>query len=162
MVAVKRSFITNLFIALAIFGGSQLALAQTAGGITTFAGGSFGFAGDGGPAIQAKLSSPGGLAIDHAGNVYIADVGNQRVRKVDASGNINTVAGNGHGGFSGDGGQAINASFSWPFNGHVGIAVDGKGNLYIPDYNNQRIRKVDTSGNINTVAGNGNRDNTGD
>jgi uncharacterized protein (TIGR03437 family) len=162
MVATSRSFITNLFIALVILGGSQLALAQTTGDITTFAGGSLGFAGDGGPAIQAKFSGPGGLAMDHAGNVYIADVGNQRVRKVDTSGNINTVAGTGDAGFTGDGGPAINASFSWPFNGHVGIAVDGKGNLYIPDYNNQRIRMVDTSGNINTVAGNGNRDNTGD
>jgi uncharacterized protein (TIGR03437 family) len=162
VVKISRTLINESRIGLIVLGVCQLALAQNAGNITTFAGTGLGFDGDGGPAIHAKLSSPGGLAIDQAGNVYIADVGNKRVRKVDASGNITTVAGNGHNGFSGDGGSAPNASFSWPFNGHVGIAVDAKGNLYIPDYSNQRIRKVDTSGNISTVAGNGNRDNSGD
>ncbi|HTQ55320.1 MAG TPA: IPT/TIG domain-containing protein [Bryobacteraceae bacterium] len=146
------------------FGNCAIGLAQsTKGTITTFAGvGGLGFSGDGGQAAQAKLFSPNGLAYDKAGNLFIVDAGNKRVRKVSPSGVITTVAGNGSSGFSGDGGPAISASFAWGFNGHLGIAVDKSGNLYIPDYSNQRVRKVDSKGNITTVAGNGTRDNSGD
>jgi uncharacterized protein (TIGR03437 family) len=150
--------------ALAVCGGRVLCGAQNAAGtINTFAGkGGLGFSGDGGPATSAQLSSPNGLAVDKAGNLFIVDAGNHRIRKVDTSGIISTVAGNGGTGFSGDGGPATSATFSWGFNGHLGIAVDGSGNLYIPDLSNQRVRKVDSNGIITTVAGNGVRTNSGD
>jgi sugar lactone lactonase YvrE len=131
----------------------MLCAQDAAGTINTVAGkGGLGFSGDGGPAASAQLSSPNGLAVDKAGNLFIVDAGNHRVRKVDTSGNISTVAGNGNSGFSGDGGPASGATFSWGFNGHLGIAVDNSGNLYIPDLSNQRVRKVDSTGNIATVA----------
>ena len=111
-----------------------------------------GFSGDGALAVNAQLNSPSGVALDASGNVYIVEQNNQRVRKVNLSGIISTVAGNGVYGFSGDGGPATAASFSNP----DAIAVDSAGNIYIGDSNNYRVRKVDTSGNISTVAGNGN------
>jgi enoyl-[acyl-carrier-protein] reductase (NADH) len=89
------------------------------------------------------------VAVDSGGNLYIADFGNNRVRKV-SGGNITTVAGNGIGGFSGDGGLATTAELSAPF----GVTVDPAGNLYIADFGNRRVRKV-SGGNITTVAGNG-------
>jgi sugar lactone lactonase YvrE len=120
--------------------------------ITTVAGnGELGFSGDGGPATSAQLNSPTGVAVDAAGNLYIADSLNQRVRKVTPDGLINTVAGNGALGFSGDGGPATSAQLNSP----EGIAVDSAGNLYIVDSFNQRVRKVSPSGVISTVAGNG-------
>jgi len=122
-----------------------------AGGmITTVAGdGEEGYLGDGGPAIAAPLNSPQGIAVDPAGNLYIADRDNQRVRKVGADGVIQTVAGTGSAGFAGDGGQATAAQLSAP----TAVALDSAGNLYIADTGNQRVRKVSTSGTITTVAG---------
>jgi trimeric autotransporter adhesin len=121
--------------------------------ISTVAGTTAGFSGDGGAATSAKLSDPFYVSVDSAGNLYIADRGNDRVRKVDAvTGIITTVAGNGTAGFLGDGGPATSAEL----NGAVRIAIDGVGNLYIADFSNQRIRKVDAAtGIITTVAGNG-------
>jgi sugar lactone lactonase YvrE len=125
---------------------------STSGTITTFAGnGTQGFSGDGGPATSAGLSYPGGVAVDAAGNLYIADTSNHRVRKVSTSGTITTVAGNGTFGFSGDDGPATNATLSYP----TEVAVDAVGNLYIADTGNLRVRKVSASGTITTVAGNG-------
>ncbi|HKQ77989.1 MAG TPA: hypothetical protein VJ810_30105, partial [Blastocatellia bacterium] len=123
------------------------------GVITTYAGtGVPDFGGDGGPAAQARLSLPTGLALDSAGNLYIADSGNARVRKVTAStGVITTVAGNGLVGFSGDGGQATEATFKLPF----GVAVDRNGALYICDTRDNRIRRVGTNGVITTICGTG-------
>ncbi|MEE8062232.1 MAG: HYR domain-containing protein, partial [Gemmatimonadales bacterium] len=122
------------------------------GTLTVVAGnGTRGFSGDGGPATTAALNSPFGVAVDAAGNLFIADVINNRIRKVDTSGIITTVAGNGTVGFSGDGGPATTAALAFP----SGVAVDAAGNLFIADQINQRIRKVDTSGIITTVAGNG-------
>jgi uncharacterized protein (TIGR03437 family) len=122
------------------------------GTVTTYAGnGTNGFAGDGGPAANAQLSSPAAVAVDAAGNLYIADLGNLRIRKVSANGNISTVAGNGVQGYSGDGGPAINASLNMP----LGVAVDPSGNLYIVDPVSQVIREVTLDGNINTIAGTG-------
>ncbi len=122
--------------------------------ITTVAGnGTFGFSGDGGPATSAQLNAPFGVALDSAGHLYIADTGNQRIRKVDAeTGIITTVAGNGSFGFSGDGGPATSAQLNNP----VGVALDSADHLYIADQLNLRIRKVDAgTGIITTVAGNG-------
>ena len=122
------------------------------GNISTIAGtGKRGFGGDGGPAAAAMLDKPAGVALDIAGNLYIADHGNHRVRRVDAStGNISTVAGTGEEGFGGDGGPAAAAMLKEP----KGIVLDVAGNLYIADSGNIRIRKVDTAtGNISTVAG---------
>ena len=118
--------------------------------ITTVAGnGTYGFSGDGGDGGGAQLSLPPGCAVDSAGNLYIADTGNMRVRKV-ADGVITTLAGNGTLGFSGDNGTATNAHWSNP----VGVAVDSAGNVYIADTLNNRIRKV-SNGVITTLAGTG-------
>ena len=152
------------FAALAVCGGRTLSFAQgVTGTIDTVVGnGNLGFSGDGGPAASAQISSPDGLAIDKMGNLFIVDAGNHRIRKVTPAGVISTVAGNGSSGFSGDGGPATQAEFSWGFNGHLGIAVDRSGNLYIPELSNQRVRKVDSAGIVTTVAGHGVRDNSGD
>ncbi len=108
-----------------------------------------GDSGDNGPAISAQVSSPSGLAVDAAGNLYIADRGNSRIRKVTADGIIRTVAGNGVAGFSGDGGPATAARLAQP----DGVIVDPAGNIFIADTANHRIRKVDPAGNIQTIAG---------
>jgi uncharacterized protein (TIGR03437 family) len=126
------------------------------GMITTVAGnGSYGFSGDGGPATSASLRAPTGVAVDAAGNLYIADIENNRIRKV-SGGKITTVAGDGNIGFSGDGGPATSASLT-----PIGVAVDAAGNLYIADIANNRIRKV-SGGIITTVAGDGNIGFSGD
>jgi len=133
------------------------------GMITTVAGNpqhapSFGYSGDGGPATSALLYSPTGIAVDGAGNLYIADHFNQVVRKVSTSGTITTVAGKyqydpssgfGKPGYSGDGGPATSAQLNVPYD----VAVDGAGNLYIADSFNQVIRKVTPAGTITTFAG---------
>ncbi len=131
---------------------------DTGGNFTTFAGnGNAGYSGDGGPAASAQLNAPVGLAVDAAGNVYIADSRNQVIRKVAVSGLISTFAGNGVAGYSGDRGPATQASLNSP----LGVAVDPSGDLYIADTNNRRIREV-TNGVINTIAGNGVAAYTGD
>ena len=110
-----------------------------------------GYAGDGGPAIAARLNHPGAVAVDGRGNVYIADADNYRVRRVDPSGRITTVAGVGTEGFSGDRGPAIRARIS----AGAGLAVDHAGDLYLADWANHRVRKVSKDGVITTLAGNG-------
>jgi uncharacterized protein (TIGR03437 family) len=145
----------NIYIADAIF--NVVRKVDAKGIISTFAGGNPVALGDGGAATKARLDfGPvfhAGLAVDNAGNLYIADTGDSRVRKVDTSGTITTVAGNstslGIGSFSGDGGKATSAGLNSP----VGVALDSAGNLYIADFGNNRIRKVDTSGKISTIAG---------
>jgi uncharacterized protein (TIGR03437 family) len=120
--------------------------------ISTVAGsGTAGFGGDGGAATSAQLNAPFGVAVDAAGNLYIAEFSNNRVRKVATDGNISTLAGNGVSGFSGDSGQATSAQL----NGPQGVAVDSAGNVYIADTANNRVRKVAPDGFITTVAGNG-------
>lgn len=125
---------------------------NSAGIMTTVAGsgGWPGFSGDGGPATSAVFNNPGALAIDRMGNIYIADIYNDRIRKVDTYGIVTTVAGGGTGSL-GDGGPATAAKLDWP----AGVAVDTFGNIYIGDYNNLRVRKVNPAGIISTVAGGG-------
>lgn len=121
------------------------------GTISTVAGtGQAGFGGDGGPATAAQLRSPIGIAVDSAGNLFIADSSNFRVRKVTADGAISTIAGTGRPGFAGDGGRAT-AAFVWP----TVLALDASGNLLIAESNNNRVRKIDGNGIITTFAGNG-------
>ncbi len=130
-----------------------------AGIISTIAGnGTATFGGDGGPATAAFLNWPDAIACDFTGNVFIADAGNNRIRKVNATGIISTVAGNGIAGFSGDGSVATSAEINTP----LGVAFDRIGNLYIADNNNHRVRKVNTVGIISTVAGSGSGTYSGD
>jgi trimeric autotransporter adhesin len=132
---------------------------ETDGVLTLVAGNSrAGYSGDGGPATRAQLNGPSGVALDRAGNLYIADTSNNRIRKVSLAGIITTVAGNGTPGYSGDGGPATSAQLSGP----EGVAVDAAGNLYVADSTNDRIRKVSPAGVITTVAGNGTLGYSGD
>lgn len=120
--------------------------------ITTIAGnGIASGSGDGGPAAQATLNTPAGIALDAAGNVYIADAFNHRIRKVSPDGAITTVAGTGEVGFDGDGAPATDARLRVP----LSVAVDGTGTLYIADTYNHRIRRVSPDGIISTIAGTG-------
>jgi trimeric autotransporter adhesin len=125
---------------------------DTSGVMMRIAGnGRSGYSGDGGPATAAQLQTPAGIAVDGAGNIYVADRDASVVREISSTGTITTVAGTGTAGFNGDGGQANQAQLNVP----MGLAMDGAGNLFIADSENQRIRKVSTNGTISTVAGNG-------
>jgi sugar lactone lactonase YvrE len=127
--------------------------------LTTVAGnGTFGYAGDRGPATDAALNNPVAVAVAASGSLFIADRGNNRVRKMDVNGILTTVAGNGPAAYSGDGGAATNASLNSP----SGVAADAAGNVLIADGNNYRVRKVDLNGVITTAAGNGSAAYSGD
>jgi uncharacterized protein (TIGR03437 family) len=140
----------NLYIADA--GNFVIRKIDTHGIITTFAGtGSEGFSGDGGPAVNAQLDEVNGLAFDAAGNLYLADSGNQRIRKIASDGAISTIAGTGVAGFTGGGGPAIDAEIYAPNS----VAFDAAGILYFTEPVNNTIRKISTSGIITTVAGQG-------
>ncbi len=133
---------------------------STYGIITTIVGnGTSGFSGDGGQATAAEISLPGCMAFDKAGNLFIPDISNNRIRRVDkVTGIITTYAGDGVAGFGGDGGQANIAHLFQPW----AIAFDRKGNLFFADAGNYRIRKIDTNGIITTVAGMGASGTSGD
>jgi uncharacterized protein (TIGR03437 family) len=147
---------------LAFDGGGNLYIAADgvifevtpAGAISTIAGGGVvgPTLGDGGPATKATLSQAIGIAVDGAGNVYVADSQNNRIRKISTGGTITTVAGPGStSGILGDGGQATSATLSGP----ADVAVDSAGNIYVADTGHDRVRKISGDGTINTVAGNG-------
>jgi hypothetical protein len=147
----------NLYVAEQA--NNRIRKVDSSGRITTVAGtGRMGFSGDGGPATSARLRFPRGLAPDGDGNLFFADVGNHRIRKVDAAGIITTVAGTGARGFSGDGGPATSARLSFP----RGLRFDAAGNLYLTDGGNARVRRIDTAGIITTVAGSGESGFSGD
>ena len=117
-----------------------------------------GYSGDGGPATSAALNSPWGVAVDAAGNLFIADTDNNRIRKVALDGTITTLAGNGTLGYSGDGGPAVSAQFHYPY----GVAVDTAGNVYVADTGNSAIRKIAPGGIITAFAGTGVHGDSGD
>lgn len=139
-------------IYLADFNNHRVRVIDTAGNITTFAGnGTAGFIGDGGPATAAEINGPIGVSLNMTGDLYIGDYYNNRVRMVNTKGTINTIAGNGTAGYSGDGGPATAAEV----NGPIAFALDSKGNLYITDVSNNRVRMVTPGDSITTVAGTG-------
>ena len=145
----------NLYIADAW--NHRIRKVDSAGIVTTIAGsGTEGYGGDGGPAVRAQLSHPQGVALDGSGNLYIADAWNHRIRKVDSAGIVTTIAGGGtpgggRGRFGRDSGLAVRARLKYP----QGMALDAAGNLYFADIGNHRIRKVDASGIMRTIAGTG-------
>jgi sugar lactone lactonase YvrE len=147
----------NIYIADAY--SSRVRKIDITGTISTIVGnGICNFSGDGGPATSAMVCQPYGVAVDNAGNVYIADTYNYRIRKINSSGIISTIAGNGTATFSGDGGPSVSAAVNAP----SGVTVDAAGNIYIADAGNYRVRKINSSGIISTVAGNGSAGFSGD
>jgi cysteine-rich repeat protein len=146
-------------VVIADAGNHRVRRVDLDGIITTIAGtGEDGFAGDGGPATNAALSLPVGVAVDPLGRVFIACVGDGRIRRVDVDGTITTIAGTGEYGFAGDGGPATSATLSDP----SGVAIDPFGRVLIADRGNNRIRRVDADGFIATIAGTGSNSFSGD
>ncbi len=146
----------NVFVADTIYHRIRRVDAKT-GRISTIAGTGVGaFAGDGGPATAAKLASPSDLAFDGQGNLFFADGGNQRIRRIDRVGTMTTVAGNGQRGNAGDGGPALAAQVDAP----QSLAVNALGEVFVPATG--RIRKIGLDGRITTVVGNGQQTSTGD
>jgi sugar lactone lactonase YvrE len=138
-----REVTRNGFIVTVAGSGAISAVGHSTGG--------FGFSGDGGPAGHAQLSIPEGIAIDSHGNLYIADTGNDRVRKVDAKGIIRTIAGTGRNSYSGDGGPAAHANLYAP----VGIVIGPGDNVYFSERDHHTIRLITSRGLIGTAAGHG-------
>jgi len=147
----------NLYIA--DFGNHRVRKVDTKGVITTFAGtGTDGFSGDGGPATQAQIDRPAGLAFDSAGNLYFTELDNSRLRRVDPQGVITTVAGGSASNTLGDGGPAAAAGLAGP----TRVFIDRSDNIYIADAFHHRVRKVSPAGIITTVVGNGTQGSDGD
>jgi hypothetical protein len=142
--------VSNIRSLLGGFAPQGLGLALSDNIITIAGNGTWGYGGDGGPALNANFNIPSGVAADSSGNVFIADTSNHRVRKVDIFGTITTVAGTRTLGYNGDNIPAASAQLTYP----TGVAVDNASNLFIAEHGH-RIRKVDTAGFITTVAGTG-------
>lgn len=142
---------SNIYIADSL--NNRVRIVTPDGNINTFAGnGAVGqprFVGDNGPATQANLHFPGGLAVDSSGNLYIADTADNSIREVTTDGLIHTIAGNGFAGYTGDAALAIDSTVNHPQD----VTVDSAGNIYIADTGNSLIRKITTDGNINYIAG---------
>jgi sugar lactone lactonase YvrE len=147
----------NLYVA--DFGTCVIWKITPSGTTTVAAGTTFvcGYAGDGGPAVNAQLNDPYGVAVDSKGNIYIGDYSNNRVRKVSSAGKIGTITGDGNCGFTGDGSLATSAEVCLP----AGVAVDSLGNVYFADEGNLRIREI-TKGMIKTIGGSGQAGYNGD
>ena len=146
--SLNQKLRTSLFIVLALWGGFN-SNAQT---ISTFAGnGNSGYKGEGQLATKAEINGQTGATMDRAGNMYITDFNNNRVRKISPSGIITTIAGCENPGYSGDGGPATAAKLAGP----SGIVLDASGNIYFAERGNNCIRKIDVNGNISTMAGTG-------
>jgi sugar lactone lactonase YvrE len=146
----------NLYVSECDPANSDIRRIDPNGIMTTFAGKTSGYSGDGGPAISAELFCPLGMAFGPDGAMYFADHGNNRIRRIDTAGIIATIAGSGQtgidqGSFAGDGGPAVEARLQEPY----GVAVDRVGNVYVSDRDNNRIRKIDAKGIISTIAGDG-------
>ena len=147
----------NLFVAEQ--SGHRIRKIDTSGKVTTVAGnGTVGYSGDGEVATSAQIDNPRAVAVDNYGNIYISDATNDVIRKVDVNGIIVTFAGTGEGGYSGNGSAAASAKINFPYQ----IAIDKNSNIYFTEYYNHVIRKVDTNGIISTVAGNGTSGYSGD
>jgi sugar lactone lactonase YvrE len=148
----QMAFLADGSLLIADFSNNRVRRIDLGGTITTFAGnGQPGGAGDGGPSVNAQLTNPFGIAVDPSGNVYISETFGHRIRVVTPDGKIDTIAGTGKPGYSGDGGAAHDAQLSAPRS----LALDSQGNLYIADANNFRIRRISPDGVIQTAAGNG-------
>lgn len=126
-------------------------MVTVSGKITTIAGSTKGFSGDGGPALNAQFNGPSDVTVDAQGNIYIADTYNSRIRVIGTDSAIHTFSGDGNFGLAGDGRPAAQAEYSGPF----AIMADSQGDLYVTDYGNSRIRKINAQGIISTVAGAG-------
>jgi hypothetical protein len=151
---MHKKLLSLAVLSMVVFPSFLLAAAQAPGTIQTIAGNGYqGSTGIGGPATAAELTSPNSVAVDKKGNLFIADLASERIYKLDAStSNLTVFAGTGAGGYSGDGGPAIDATFNHPF----GLAFGPAGNLFVSDSRNNVIRKIDvSSGIIETVAGSG-------
>lgn len=154
---VATDTLGNIYISE--YNNHRIRKVNSSGIITTIAGtGVNGYSGDGGLAINAKIKGVVEICISNSNDIYIADNVDHRIRKIDQNGIITTFAGNGFGGFSGDGGLATNAKLYVP----DGLAIDQAGNVYISDWYNFRIRKVNSSGIISTFAGTGTGGHLGD
>ena len=155
--AIEIDAAGNLYIAESQY--HRIRRIDPEGIITAVAGtGEPGFGGDGGRATAARLQYPTAIAADAAGNLYVADANNHRVRRIDPAGIITTIAGTGERGFGGDGGPATAARFAAP----IGLTIDAAGNIYVADFYNHRVRRIDPAGIITTVAGTGERGFGGD
>lgn len=140
-------------------GHSKLHRILPNGDAETIAGiGRRGYNGDGIPAREARLNGANHLVVDDTGTIFIADSGNQRIREIDSKGIITTIAGTGEAGYGGDNGPATEARFNFP----SAIDLDSSGNLYVTDFANHRIRKIDQAGIVTTFAGTGDPDFNGD
>ncbi len=146
-------------VLIADLGNQRIRRIDSAGTITTIAGtGTQGYSGDNGPATNAQLSGPAGVAAGPGNSVLIADYVNNRIRRIDAAGTITTIAGTGSTGYSGDNGPAINAKLSLP----LGVAAGPNNSVLIADTYNHRIRRIDAAGTITTIAGTGTPGSSGD
>ena len=146
------AFLLKLFMSGTLLAATVWTQTESGWKIDTIVGtGKPGHGGDGGRAVEAQLDFPWGVAVDNAGNVYIAEHYSQRIRRVDPGGTIDTIAGTGEPSYGGDGGPAVKAPLFFP----SGVVADHAGSLYIADTGNHRIRRVDASGIITTIAGTG-------